>query len=91
MQRVLFAASLSDNHRELLKDDSLFIRKAVEVGGNLTARLAVNLYCCTLPRPVFAPYAGRVKNTEGNSEKGQSHEDVQQTHAGAYVFVAHNR
>ena len=29
--------------------------------------IAVTLYCCTLPRPVFSPYAGRVKNTEGNS------------------------
>ena len=30
------------------------------------------LYCCTLARPVFTPYAGRVKNTEGNSMKTYS-------------------
>jgi len=31
--------------------------------------LVVTLYCCTLPRPVFAPHAGRVKNTGGSSMK----------------------
>ena len=66
---MLFDRLPSYHQRELPKDDSLFIRNAVEVGGNLTAQLAVTLYCCTLPRPVFAPYAGRVKNTEGNSMK----------------------